>query len=70
MRAVHLSPEEAVDAARLVDARRILGIHWGTFDLTDEPLGEPPVRFLRAVRAAGLGGDQGWVFRIGETREF
>jgi N-acyl-phosphatidylethanolamine-hydrolysing phospholipase D len=70
MRAVHLSPEEAVDAARLVDARRILGIHWGTFDLTDEPLGEPPVRFLRAVRAAGLGNDQGWVFRIGETREF
>lgn len=70
MRPVHLNPEEAVDAARLVDARRILGIHWGTFDLTDEPLGEPPVRFLRAARAAGLGSDQAWVFRIGETREF
>jgi N-acyl-phosphatidylethanolamine-hydrolysing phospholipase D len=70
MRAVHLNPEEAVDAARLLDARRILGIHWGSFDLTDEPIGEPPLRFLAAVAAAGLGGDQGWVFRIGETREF
>jgi N-acyl-phosphatidylethanolamine-hydrolysing phospholipase D len=70
MRPVHLSPEEAVDAARLVDARRVLGIHWGTFDLTDEPLGEPPRRFRAAVAAAGLGSDQGWVFRLGETREF
>jgi len=70
MRAVHLDPEEAVDAARLLDARRILGIHWGTYDLTDEPVGEPPVRFQAAVAAAGLGGDQGWVFRLGETREF
>lgn len=70
MRPVHLDPEEAVDAARLLDARRILGIHWGTFDLTDEPVGEPPRRFRAAVRAAGLGSDQGWVFRLGETREF
>jgi N-acyl-phosphatidylethanolamine-hydrolysing phospholipase D len=70
MRAVHLNPEEAVDAARLLDARRILGIHWGSYDLTDEPIGEPPLRFLAAVAAAGLGDDQGWVFRIGETREF
>jgi N-acyl-phosphatidylethanolamine-hydrolysing phospholipase D len=70
MQPVHLNPEEAVDAGRALDAQRILGIHWGTFDLTDEPLGEPPVRFLRAVGAAGLEDERGWVFRIGETREF
>ncbi|HEX2484868.1 MAG TPA: MBL fold metallo-hydrolase [Myxococcota bacterium] len=70
MRAVHLDPEEAVAAARLLDARRILGIHWGSFDLTDEPIGEPPVRFRAAVADAGLAAEQGWVFAIGETREF
>ena len=70
MRAVHLNPEETDEAARLLDARRILAIHWGTFDLTDEPIGEPPLRFRAAVAAAGLAADQGWVFRIGETREF
>jgi N-acyl-phosphatidylethanolamine-hydrolysing phospholipase D len=70
MRPVHLNPEEAVEAGRALAARRILGIHWGTFDLTDEPIAEPPERFRRAARAAGLGDDRGWVFRIGETREF
>jgi N-acyl-phosphatidylethanolamine-hydrolysing phospholipase D len=70
MKAVHLNPEEAIEAARSLGARRTLGIHWGTFDLTDEPLGEPPARFLRALRTSGLPDDAGWVFRIGETRSF
>jgi N-acyl-phosphatidylethanolamine-hydrolysing phospholipase D len=69
MRAVHLNPEEAVEAGRALAAQRVLAIHWGTFDLTDEPIGEPPERFRRAAQAAGLG-DRGWVFRIGETRAF
>jgi N-acyl-phosphatidylethanolamine-hydrolysing phospholipase D len=69
MRPVHLNPEEAVDAARALGARRTLGIHWGTFDLTDEPVGEPPARFLREA-AEQLEDDEAWVFRIGETREF
>jgi N-acyl-phosphatidylethanolamine-hydrolysing phospholipase D len=67
MQPVHLNPEEAVGAARALGAQRTLGIHWGTFDLTDEPVGEPPVRFLRA---AGGAPGEAWVFRIGETREF
>jgi N-acyl-phosphatidylethanolamine-hydrolysing phospholipase D len=70
MQPVHLNPEEAVDAARALRAERTLGIHWGTYDLTDEPLGEPPLRFRAALAAAGLEEDRGWVFRIGETREF
>jgi N-acyl-phosphatidylethanolamine-hydrolysing phospholipase D len=70
MQPVHLDPEEAAFAARDLRAQRVLGIHWGTYDLTDEPLGEPPLRFAAALGAAGLQADQGWVFRIGETREF
>jgi N-acyl-phosphatidylethanolamine-hydrolysing phospholipase D len=70
MRPVHMDPEEAVAAALALRARRTVGIHWGTYDLTDEPLGEPPLRFRAAVGAAGLDPDQGWVLRIGETREF
>ena len=70
MRPVHLNPEEAVEAARALGAQRALGIHWGTYDLTDEPLGEPPIRFRAALAAAGLEAERGWVFRVGETREF
>ncbi len=70
MRAVHLDPEEAVKAARDVRARRVVGVHWGTFDLTDEPLDEPPVRFRAAATAAGLDEREAWVLGVGETRSF
>ena len=55
MRPIHLNPEEAVRAALDLDARAVVGMHFGTFDLSDEPLDEPPRRFLAEVRARGLG---------------
>ena len=70
MRPVHLDPEEAVEAGVALRARRILGIHFGTFDLTDEPLDEPPQRFRDAGRAAGYAADDLWVFDVGQTRTF
>jgi N-acyl-phosphatidylethanolamine-hydrolysing phospholipase D len=68
MRPVHVNPEEAVQAAFDVRAAATLGMHWGTFDLTDEPLDEPPRRFLAEARRRGLGG--AFVLKVGETREF
>jgi N-acyl-phosphatidylethanolamine-hydrolysing phospholipase D len=70
MRPVHLDPEEAVEAARMLRAERAVAMHFGTFDLTDEPIGEPPVRFREAAAAAGRDADAAWVLRIGETRDF
>src|SRR5262249_12959364 len=46
MRFVHTTPEQAVQAAVDLRSRVLLGIHWGTFDLADEPLDEPPRRML------------------------
>ena len=70
MRAGHLNPEEAVRAAVDLRASRAIAIHYGTFDLSDEPLDEPPRRFRRAAAASALGEAGAWVLRIGETREF
>lgn len=70
MAQVHLDPEQAVEAARALGARRVLAVHFGTFDLSDEPLDEPPRRFRAAARAAGLGEAEALVLRIGETRTF
>jgi N-acyl-phosphatidylethanolamine-hydrolysing phospholipase D len=70
MRPVHLNPEEALRAAADVRARRVLATHFGTFDLTDEPLDEPPRRFTEAAARNGFGKRNAWVLKIGETRRW
>jgi len=40
----HLNPEQAGAAFLELGARRLVPIHWGTFQLTDEPLCEPADR--------------------------
>jgi len=64
----HVDPNEAVAIHRDLNARHSLGVHWGTFVLTDEPLDEPPLRTRAAAAAAGLAPDAFWVFRHGEMR--
>ena len=41
MRAQHIDPEEAVKAFKTLGARQFIGMHWGPFKLSDEPLDEP-----------------------------
>jgi N-acyl-phosphatidylethanolamine-hydrolysing phospholipase D len=68
MRDAHVNPEEALMIHADVGAKRSLGIHWGTFPLTDEPLDQPP-RDLAAARAArGVGEDAFFVLPIGATK--
>jgi L-ascorbate metabolism protein UlaG (beta-lactamase superfamily) len=64
----HMCPEEAVQAAQMLSARTFVAMHWATFKLTDEPLGEPPVRARAAFREAGGESDRMWIMDIGETR--
>jgi N-acyl-phosphatidylethanolamine-hydrolysing phospholipase D len=70
MRPHHVDPEEAVAAGVALRARRLLAMHYGTFDLSDEPLDEPPRRFRAAAARAGYARAAAWVLRIGETGEF
>lgn len=70
MRESHVNPEEAVTAGIEVKGKRLLGMHFGTFDLADEPLDEPPKRMREAARAQGLAEDRVWILDVGETRVF
>ena len=40
----HVNPEEALSIAKDLDAKKSIGMHWGTFILTDEPVLEPRER--------------------------
>ncbi|KAI1790388.1 N-acyl-phosphatidylethanolamine-hydrolyzing phospholipase D [Ganoderma leucocontextum] len=64
---LHASPADAVEMFKDLKARRALGMHWGTWTLTSEPVMEPP-RLLRECGAkAGLAPDAFTVCGLGET---
>ena len=70
MKMTHITPEEALQVVADVRARRFLGIHWGTFDLTEEPLAEPPQRLEAEARRTGVDPDNVWILKDGETRRW
>ena len=64
----HINPEEAVKVHRDLQAKRSVGIHWGTFELSDESLDQPPKDLAVAAKAQGLRDGEFSVMAIGETR--
>jgi L-ascorbate metabolism protein UlaG (beta-lactamase superfamily) len=54
MRAQHVDPGEAVRILLDCDAAQGLGMHWGTFCLTDEARFDPPDALLEACRRHAL----------------
>ncbi len=64
MAPVHMNPAEAAQAHRDLGARQSVGMHFGTFKLTDEPI-DAPVQALAATGVAGFA-----TLGFGETRVF
>ena len=68
MEAMHMNPAEAVQAHRDLQARYSVAMHWGTFAMPDEPLGEPPKALAQALAESGVPPERFLVMRLGETR--
>jgi L-ascorbate metabolism protein UlaG (beta-lactamase superfamily) len=68
MQPQHMGPEEAVSAFEMLGARTFVAMHWGTFKLTDEPIGEPPERLRAHWAERGLERDRLFIPDVGETR--
>jgi L-ascorbate metabolism protein UlaG (beta-lactamase superfamily) len=69
MSSVHMSPEQALEAHRLLGARASLGMHFGTFRLGDDGQDEPPERIRAAVASAPHPKPVFWTFAPGEGRD-
>jgi L-ascorbate metabolism protein UlaG (beta-lactamase superfamily) len=68
MSMTHTTPEQALQICADVEGHRFVPIHWGTFDLTDEPLEEPPARLSAEVQRLGHDAESVWLLKHGETR--
>ena len=52
MQNIHMDPTDAVRAHQALGAGRSVGIHWGTFDLSDEGRFQPAGELMLALRRA------------------
>ncbi|MDA9609097.1 MBL fold metallo-hydrolase [Candidatus Pelagibacter sp.] len=62
----HTTPEEALHVARDLKSKKVLGMHWGTFVLSLEPIMEPPIRFKENAEKFGFKKKDTITFKIGE----
>jgi L-ascorbate metabolism protein UlaG (beta-lactamase superfamily) len=67
MAPAHIDPAQAVDIHLLVGAEQSLPVHWGTFQLTIEPILEPAQLLEAEMRQRGLPARQFRPAKIGET---
>jgi L-ascorbate metabolism protein UlaG (beta-lactamase superfamily) len=67
MKGQHMNPADAVQAFADLEASRFVAMHWGTFKLTDEPLGEPPAFVVDEWHRRGLERDRLLIPAVGET---
>lgn len=64
---IHMNPEEAVQAHIDLGARQSVAMHFGTFQLTPEPIDEPAERLVAARRERGIADESFRVLEVGET---
>ncbi len=67
MRPLHLNPSEAVQVHLDLKAKHSAAMHWGTFLLADDPLGEPALLLKQAREAAGVSPEAFRLLGLGET---
>eukprot|EP00898_Chlorokybus_atmophyticus_P007900 jgi/Chlat1/8110/Chrsp75S07566 len=70
MSPVHCSPEDAVALHLAVKSKQSIGMHWGTFVLTDEPILEPPKRLIQELKRLSIDPSSFITLQHGETQSF
>ena len=66
--AYHTNPEEALSIAKDLKSKKAIGMHWGTFVLSLEPIMEPRKRFKDNAEKYGFKKEDAIIFKIGEFK--
>lgn len=69
MEPIHIDPAEAVEAHQQLGAFRSVAMHFDTFALADEAMGQAPRELRAATEAAGVDDETFWVLAFGEGRD-
>jgi N-acyl-phosphatidylethanolamine-hydrolysing phospholipase D len=67
MSPIHCSPDDSVLLFKDIKAKRGVGMHWGTFVLTTEPIMDPPAKLKEACNKYGVSSESFICTEIGET---
>jgi N-acyl-phosphatidylethanolamine-hydrolysing phospholipase D len=65
----HTNPEEALQVAKDLKSKKVIGMHWGTVVLSLEPIMEPPIRFKDSAKKYGYNKSDAIIFKIGEVKK-
>ena len=65
----HTNPEEALSIGKDLRSKKLLGMHWGTFVLSLEPIMEPPIRFKNSAETYGFKKEDAIIFKIGQITQ-
>ena len=66
MKGLHLNPNEAILAFKILGGKNFIPMHYGTFDLSDEPAGEP-VRIISEAKERNIFSGRFHPLAVGES---
>jgi len=68
MKDMHINPAEAVQIHTDIRSPYSLAIQWGTFQLTAEPIDDPPIKLRAALADKDIPAELFEIIKIGETK--
>lgn len=64
----HIDPYQAVTIFQILQCRQAVGMHWGAFELADEPIDEPPQLLAQACAQQQLDNSRFESIKMGASR--
>jgi L-ascorbate metabolism protein UlaG (beta-lactamase superfamily) len=70
MKNYHTNPQEAVEAMQILNAKHALGMHFGTFQLSDEAIQQPLLDLAESLKHANISESRFQTLEVGETKSY